>query len=233
MGFDYGTYIGLGKQTLGGCKQDRVHTRTQEKGAVITQDWPRVAYKCTGVSSRGEGQQWPAAAGSGELNTRMHAQDLLKDITIIFITPTIVWSMLNHREGTQPYPSTENWIKDLLSTALQNKNQFPPQSVSHQEDSLSLLALPIREQTEWKPQLQKTNQKLITWTTAVSNSVKLLAKLWRANQYGRVTVEISDKTWSTGEGNGKPLLYSCHENPMNTMKMKKKIWHWKTNSPGH
>ena len=24
--------------------------------------------------------------------------------------------------------------------------------------------------------------------------------------------------WSTGEGNGKPLLYSCLENPMNTMK---------------
>ena len=85
--------------------------------------------------------------------------------------------MLNNREGTQPYPSTENWIKDLLSMALQNKNQFPPQSVSHQEDSLSLLALPIRDQTERKPQSQKTNQKLITWTTAVSNSVKLLAML--------------------------------------------------------
>ena len=31
-------------------------------------------------------------------------------------------------------------------------------------------------------------------------------------------VESSDKTWSTGEGNGKPLLYSCLENPMNSMK---------------
>ena len=31
-------------------------------------------------------------------------------------------------------------------------------------------------------------------------------------------VESSDKTWSTGEGNGKPLQYSCHENPMNSMK---------------
>ena len=29
---------------------------------------------------------------------------------------------------------------------------------------------------------------------------------------------ISDKTWSTGEGNGKPLQYSCLENPMNSMK---------------
>ena len=30
--------------------------------------------------------------------------------------------------------------------------------------------------------------------------------------------ESSDKTWSTGEGNGKPLQYSCLENPMNSMK---------------
>ena len=30
-------------------------------------------------------------------------------------------------------------------------------------------------------------------------------------------VERSDRTWSTGEENGKPLLYSCLENPMNTM----------------
>ena len=34
-------------------------------------------------------------------------------------------------------------------------------------------------------------------------------------------VEISDKTWSTGEGNGKPLQYSCLENPMNSIKRQK------------
>ena len=34
-------------------------------------------------------------------------------------------------------------------------------------------------------------------------------------------VESSDKMWSTGEGNGKPLQYSCLENPMNSMKRKK------------
>ena len=27
-----------------------------------------------------------------------------------------------------------------------------------------------------------------------------------------------DKMWSTGEGNGKPLQYSCLENPMNSIK---------------
>ena len=31
-------------------------------------------------------------------------------------------------------------------------------------------------------------------------------------------VESSDKTWPTGEGNGKPIQYSCLENPMNSMK---------------
>ena len=34
-------------------------------------------------------------------------------------------------------------------------------------------------------------------------------------------VESSDKMWSTGEGNGKPLHYSCLENPMNSMKRQK------------
>ena len=34
-------------------------------------------------------------------------------------------------------------------------------------------------------------------------------------------VENSDKTWSTGEGNGKPLQYSSLENPMNSMKGQK------------
>ena len=34
-------------------------------------------------------------------------------------------------------------------------------------------------------------------------------------------VESSDKTWSTGEGNSKPLQYSCLENPMNSMKRRK------------
>ena len=34
-------------------------------------------------------------------------------------------------------------------------------------------------------------------------------------------VESSDKMWSTGEENGKPLQYSCLENHMNSMKRQK------------
>ena len=45
--------------------------------------------------------------------------------------------------------------------------------------------------------------------------------LLRATQDGQVMVDSSDKTWSTGEGNGKPLQYSCLENPMNSMKRQK------------
>ena len=44
--------------------------------------------------------------------------------------------------------------------------------------------------------------------------------LCRATQYRRV-MESSDKMWSTGERNVKPLQYSCLENPMNSMKRQK------------
>ena len=39
-----------------------------------------------------------------------------------------------------------------------------------------------------------------------------------ATQDARVMVERSDRMWSTGEGNGKPLQFSCLENPMNSTK---------------
>ena len=42
-----------------------------------------------------------------------------------------------------------------------------------------------------------------------------------ATHDGWVMVESSDKTWSTGEGNGKPLQYCCLENPINTIKRQK------------
>ena len=43
----------------------------------------------------------------------------------------------------------------------------------------------------------------------------------RAIQDGQIRVESSEKTWPTGEGNGKPLQHSCLENPMNSMKRQK------------
>ena len=45
--------------------------------------------------------------------------------------------------------------------------------------------------------------------------------LCRVTQDGWVMVESSEKMWSTGEVNGKPLQYSCLENTMNSMKRQK------------
>ena len=66
-----------------------------------------------------------------------------------------------------------------------------------------------------KPNSEKISQSNHTRTTALSNSMKL------SHAHGatmQVMVERSDRMWSTGEGNGKPLQYSCLENPMNSMK---------------
>ena len=68
-----------------------------------------------------------------------------------------------------------------------------------------------------KPYSQKTSQSNHTRTTALSNSMKL-SHACGATKDGWVVVERSDRMWSTGEGNGKPLQYSCLENPMNSMK---------------
>ena len=68
-----------------------------------------------------------------------------------------------------------------------------------------------------KPYSQKTSQSNHTRSKALVNSLKP-SHACGAMQDGRVMVERSDRTWSTGEGNGKPLQYSCLENPMNSMK---------------
>ena len=68
-----------------------------------------------------------------------------------------------------------------------------------------------------KPYSQKTSHSNPTRTTALSNSMKP-SHACGATQDGWVMVERFDRMWSTGEGNGKPLQYSCLENPMNSRK---------------
>ena len=68
-----------------------------------------------------------------------------------------------------------------------------------------------------KPYSQKTSQSNHTRTTPLSNSMKP-RHACGATHDGWIMVERSDRMWSTGEGNGKPLQYSCLENPMNSMK---------------
>ena len=68
-----------------------------------------------------------------------------------------------------------------------------------------------------KPYSQKTSQSNHTRTTALFNSMKL-SHARGTTQDGLVMVERSDRMWSTGEGNGKPLQYSCFVNIMNNIK---------------
>ena len=56
-----------------------------------------------------------------------------------------------------------------------------------------------------------------TRNTALSNSMKLSHALSGHPRWVGM-LERSDRMWSTGEGNGEPLQYSCLENPMNSMK---------------
>ena len=107
-----------------------------------------------------------------------------------------------------------------MARPIRTRPSFPSVSLSHQETSISLLSLSIIRKTEWNHNHRKLTN-LTTWTKALSHSWKLWSMLCRATQEGRVIVDSSDKTWSTGEGNGKPLQYSCCGNPMNSMKWQK------------
>ena len=102
---------------------------------------------------------------------------------------------------------SSRWCHPTISSSV-----VPTASSSHQEASTSLLSLPIRGQTKWKPQSQKTNH--LDHSLAQLNETTSHVSC-KATQDGKVMVESSDETWSTGEGNGKPLQYSCLENLMN------------------
>ena len=161
-GFDYRTPTGLGKQSVGGHNKILCTPGPREK-----EQWPHKSLSptCLWVSRSlcgGVCWQGPAVGSGARLqqswDRSMLEQALLKEVTITAITPTIVWP--NYREGTQPHPSAENWVKDLLSMTLPTRARpsFPTASPSHQGASTSLLSLSIKGQTEWKPQSQKTNQ---------------------------------------------------------------------------
>ena len=114
-----------GNRLLEGTNKTCAHQDLGERSSDPTRDWPRPACECPGVYSGGVGWQWPAAA-SGALNT----SSPLKKVTIIFITPIIVWSQVK-----QQGRNTTQFINRELDSgftkhgpAHQNKTQFPPQS---------------------------------------------------------------------------------------------------------
>ena len=70
-----------------------------------------------------------------------------------------------------------------------------------------------------KPHSQKMSHFNHTRTTAFSYSMNPSHARGASHGEG-VIVERLDKMWSTGKRNGKPLQYSCLENPINSMKWK-------------
>ena len=104
--------------------------------------------------------------------------------------------------------------------AHQSKTQIPPQSVPPiRKLPQASYAYPSEGRQNENHNYRKLT-KLITWITKLSNSMQLWTMLCRVTQDGGIMVDSSDK-WSTGEGNGKPLQYSCLENPMNSLRRPK------------
>ena len=87
------------------AQQNLVRQDQGERSSDSTRDCPGLACGCLGVSGRGVGWWWPAARFRA-LSVAAHAWDLSREVTIIFITSTIVLPQVNSREGTQLHPST-------------------------------------------------------------------------------------------------------------------------------
>ena len=182
-------------------------TRTQEKGTVTpketesylpvsVQESPMEAWVNIGLS-RGQGHWLQQSWEAQHANLKSFEGDHH-------------WSQAKLQGGNRALPISQKiglkiyWVWPRPS---EQDPVFPTASPSHQEASTNLLSSFIRGQTERKPQSQKLT-KLITWIAALSNSMKLWAMPCRATQDGWVTVESSDKIWSTGEGNGMANYFS-------------------------
>ena len=92
------------------AQQNLVHQDAGERSSDPTRNCPGLACGCLGVSSRGVGQ-WGPAAGLGALSVAVCTWDLLKEVTITFITSTTVWPQVNSREGTQLHPQQKIGLK--------------------------------------------------------------------------------------------------------------------------
>ena len=87
----------------------------------------------------------------------------------------LVWPQVNNREGTQPHPSTENWITDLLSMALHTRARPSfPHSWSFPSGSFHKPFILLHQREDrMKTTITEKLTNLITWITALSNSMML------------------------------------------------------------
>ena len=88
--------LGLGKQTWRAQTKPCAHQDPGERSSDPTRNRPRHAHECQGVSSGGVGWWWPVA-GSKALSAAMPAWDILKEVTVIFITSTIVQAQVKQQ----------------------------------------------------------------------------------------------------------------------------------------
>ena len=114
-------------------KQNLVCTTTWRK-----EQWPQKRLRQTclcewlGVSGRGMGWQWPAS-GSGSLTTAVLGgvgcwyKSFWRRSTLLPLPLPLFSLRWNYREGLQPHPSAENWIKDFLNMDLPTRTRpsFP------------------------------------------------------------------------------------------------------------
>ena len=105
----------------------------------------------------------------------------------------------------------------MTALCWSSREDIPHAQVKRNPSTMVGVARGHQRANALKPYSQKNSHSNHTRTTALSNSKKL-SHACGATQDRRVMVERSDRMWSTGEGNGKPLQYSCLENPMNNMK---------------
>ena len=127
------------------------HQDPGERNSYPTRYWPRFAPECAGVSWGGMGQRWPAV-GLSVLSVAVCAWDLLKEVTIIFITSTIGGGQITGREHS---PALQQKIGLNIYWAWPHTSeQDAVQSIS----LISHLFFSIRGQTDWKWKSQKTNQ---------------------------------------------------------------------------
>ena len=160
MGFDYRTYTGLGKQTLGGHRQSLC-----APGPRGGEQWPhrRLTQTCLWVSRSlwwrqglavaccRDGDTECASAYTGPFEGGQHCLHCLHN--------SLVSGQITVREHS-PAQCQKIGLKIYWPWPCPSEQDpvFHTVSLFHKEASISLLSLSIRGQREWKPQLPKTNQ---------------------------------------------------------------------------